>query len=169
MVSFVRSQQVTHTLILTTTNTHPREPDLRRSTLPSIPFNSDVLKSNVERCYATVGIVAIRLYREITRLRSWAPADRQRTIYFCSAYFLAWVLGYAIPLVLVFLMVLVVVPDSRHFFFPIEAPPAGTPPSATDPTNKKGDESLLGGVDHEVAHRSKYEQAEEQAWEFSQL
>jgi hypothetical protein len=160
---------VTHTLIMTTTTTPPQEPDLRRSTLPAIPFNSDVLKSNIERCYATLGLIAIRSYREITRLRSWSPEERTRTFYFCSAYFIAWVLGYAIPLVILFFMVLVVVPDSRYFFFPVDMPPHGTPPSATDPKNKKGDESLLGDVDKTVVHRSKAEQAEEQAWEFTQL
>ena len=44
-------------------------------------------------------------------------------------------------------------------------PPPFTPPSATDPTNKHGDESLLGNVDSKVVHRSKAEQAEEQAFE----
>lgn len=47
-----------------------------------------------------------------------------------------------------------------------QIPPAPyTPPSATDPTNQKGDESLLGTTDSAAAHRSKAEQAEEQAFE----
>jgi hypothetical protein len=51
--------------------------------------------------------------------------------------------------------------------FPPVKPPPGVPVSATDPTNKKGDESMLAGVGHPVVHRSKAEQAEEQAWEFT--
>jgi hypothetical protein len=49
-------------------------------------------------------------------------------------------------------------------------PPAPfTPPSATDPTNQKGDESLLGNVDSKAVHRSKAEQAEEQAFEATSI
>lgn len=62
---------------------------------------------------------------------------------------------------------LVMVPKSRQIFFPPIAPPPGVPASATDPTNQKGDESNLAGVGHPVEHRSKSEQIEEQAWEFT--
>lgn len=55
---------------------------------------------------------------------------------------------------------------SRKFFFPPIPPPPGQPPSATDPTNRKGDESMLAGVGHPVEHRSKAEQVEQQAYEF---
>ncbi len=75
----------------------------------------------------------------------------------------------AIPVLVGFFIVLVVSEESRGFFFPVVMPPDGMAPSATDPTNRKGDESLLGGVDTEVQHRSKSEQVEEQAWEFRQL
>lgn len=162
-------QQVTHTLIMTTTNTHPREPDLRRSTLPNVPFSSDVLKANLERLYASGGIGLTRAIGEIARLRSWAAEERKRTTAFCVTYFVCWALGFAIPALLVFFCILVVSPESRWFFFPPVAPHPGTPPSATDPLNRKGDESLLGGVDSPVQHRSRAEQIEEQSWEFRQL
>lgn len=152
-----------------TTNTHPNEPDLRRSTLPDVPFNSDVLKANLERLYAVGGIGAIRAVKEMNRLRSWAPEERKRTIYFCATYFFCWIFGYSIPALLLFFAILIVSPESRWFFFPPVVPPAGTPPSATDPTNQAGDQSLLGDVDQPVQHRSKAEQKEEQAWEFRQL
>lgn len=161
--------QVTHTLIMTTTNTHPDEPDLRRSTLKAVPYNRDVLQSNVERLYATLGIIVIRLISEVSRLRSWAPEERRRTAYFCSVYFTAWVFGMAIPTLIGFIIVLTVSEEARWKCFPPVLPPPGTPPSATDPLNKKGDQSLLGGVDDPIKHRSKSEQVEEQAWEFRQL
>lgn len=60
-------------------------------------------------------------------------------------------------------------PPSRKYLFPPVPPPPGHPPSATDPTNQKGDESMIAGVGHPVEHRSRAEQIEEQAWEFTNL
>lgn len=60
-------------------------------------------------------------------------------------------------------------PRSRKILFPPVAPPPGVPHSATDPLNRKGDESLIAGVDNPVEHRSRIEQIEEQAWEFTNL
>ncbi|KAJ9095999.1 hypothetical protein QFC21_005362 [Naganishia friedmannii] len=163
-------QQVNHTLILTSQkHLPPYEPDLRRSVLPHVPFNSDILKANMERLYAGAGVGLIRATNEIIRLRSWRPEERRRTAYFCGTYFFAWCLGLAIPTLILFLITLTVLPESRAWFFPTILPPAGQPPSATDPTNQAGDQSFLGGVDSAVQHRSKAEQIEEQAWEFRQL
>lgn len=64
---------------------------------------------------------------------------------------------------------LVAYPASRKILFPPVAPPPGVPPSATDPLNQKGDESLIAGVNHPIEHRSRAEQIEEQAWEFTNL
>ncbi|KAI5453283.1 hypothetical protein NCC49_006306 [Naganishia albida] len=161
--------QVNHTLLLTSHKLPESEPDLRRSVLPHVPFNSDILKANMERLYAGAGVGLIRTVNEIIRLRSWAPEERRRTTYFCATYFVAWCLGLAIPTVILFLIVLIVLPESRFFFFPPRMPPAGQPASATDPTNQAGDQSFFGGVDSAVQHRSKAEQVEEQAWEFRQL
>lgn len=61
---------------------------------------------------------------------------------------------------------LVLVPRSRAILFPVIPPPPGQAPSATDPTNQKGDESLVD-VKHPQKHRSKAEQIEEQSWEFT--
>lgn len=60
-------------------------------------------------------------------------------------------------------------PKSRKILFPPIPPPPGVPPSATDPTNQKGDESLIAGVNHPIEHRSRAEQIEQQAWEFTNL
>ena len=49
------------------------------------------------------------------------------------------------------------------------SPPPFTPPSATDPTNQKGDESLLGNTSSKAVHRSRAEQAEEQAFEATSI
>lgn len=63
-------------------------------------------------------------------------------------------------------MLLVIYPPSRLYLFPPVIPLAGQNISATDPTSKSGDESLLAGVENPTAQRSKSEQAEEQSQEF---
>jgi hypothetical protein len=111
----------------------------------------------------------IRALNEIARLRSWHPSERRRTLYFCSTYFLAWILGLSIPTLIGFLMILIISPESRMIFFPAVLPDKGTPVSAFDPRNERGDETLLGGADSAVGHKSKAEQKEEAAWEFRSL
>ncbi|KAM0788664.1 hypothetical protein ACM66B_002763 [Microbotryomycetes sp. NB124-2] len=147
----------------------PGQPDLRPTTLPDVPFNSDLLRCNLERCYATLGVWTIYFAREMGRLMSWSPRDRHRTACFCAAYFTAWFFSMVLPLIAGFCIVLIMVRPSRKFFFPPVPPPPGHPPSATDPTNTKGDESMLAGVGHPVEHRSKAEQIEQQAFEFSNV
>lgn len=63
-------------------------------------------------------------------------------------------------------MLLVIYPPSRLYLFPPVIPLAGQNISATDPTSKSGDESLLAGVESPTTKRSKSEQAEEQSQEF---
>ncbi|KAK4055784.1 hypothetical protein OIV83_000331 [Microbotryomycetes sp. JL201] len=145
------------------------QPDLRPTTLPDVPFNSDLLRCNLERCYATAGVWSIYFAREMGRLMSWSPRDRHRTACFCAAYFTAWFFSMVVPLIAGFCIVLIMIRPSRKFFFPPIPPPPGQPPSATDPTNTKGDESMLAGVGHPVEHRSKAEQIEQQAYEFSNV
>ena len=103
------------------------------------------------------------------RLRSWEPREKKRTAWFAGTYALAWVLGLAIPTLVGFLIVLVVSPESRLIFFPPVPPPPGQPPSAFDPTNRQGDQTLLGGTDSALTHKSVSEQKEEAAWEFRNL
>lgn len=76
------SQQILHTLT-PPTNLPKGEPDLRPSTLPAIPFESDTLKSNFMRVYATLGIWTIYGAREAMRLMSWEPEHRRRTRIWC--------------------------------------------------------------------------------------
>lgn len=112
-------QQVVH--VLSPPTKLPKgEPDLRPSTLPTVPFNSDLLKNNVERVYSTAGIWGIYASREMMRLMSWGPEDRKRTGCFCAvglsicrevgrpetdrraflqAYFIAWWFSLVIPLI----------------------------------------------------------------------
>ncbi|GAA6041850.1 hypothetical protein JCM8097_004506 [Rhodosporidiobolus ruineniae] len=160
--------QIAHTLT-PPTKLPPGEPDLRPTTLPAVPFNSDTLKSNLERVYATIGVWSIYAVREMMRLMSWAPEERRRTAIWCVSYFVAATFGMVIPAFVCLLIALVAYPKSRKALFPPVPPPPGQPPSATDPTNQKGDESLIAGVGHPVEHRSRTEQIEEQAWEFTNL
>ncbi|WRT66094.1 uncharacterized protein IL334_003047 [Kwoniella shivajii] len=147
----------------------PKEPDLRPSTLPNLPSHSDVLRSNLERVFAAVGPSSVRGVREAQRLMSWSPEERLRTGIFCASYFICWIFGYAVAGVVSFLIAVVCFPECRRWFFPPVAPAPFTPPSATDPTNQKGDESILGNVDGKTVHRSKAEQAEEQAFEATSI
>ncbi|KAL7410308.1 hypothetical protein BDY24DRAFT_400112 [Mrakia frigida] len=157
-------KQITH--VLSPPHQLPHgEPDLRRSPLPTVPFNSDLIRSNLERLYATAGVSGIRFSREMSRLMVWSPEERHRTGAFCAAYFFAWIFHQTTPLILALIIVLIMVPRSRPILFPTIPPPAGVPPSATDPTNSKGDESLVAAT-HPQKHRSKSEQIEEQSWEF---
>ncbi|WVW83609.1 hypothetical protein I302_105630 [Kwoniella bestiolae CBS 10118] len=160
--------QITHVL-------HPahhlpaKEPDLRPSTLPNLPSHSDVLRSNLERVFAAVGPSSLMGMREVQRMMSWSPEERWRTGSFCAAYFICWIFGYAVAGVVSFFIAIVCFPNCRRWFFPPVAPAPFTPPSATDPTNQKGDESILGNVDGKTVHRSKAEQAEEQAFEATSI
>ncbi|CAD6577000.1 MAG: hypothetical protein TREMPRED_001836 [Tremellales sp. Tagirdzhanova-0007] len=147
----------------------PAEPDLRPSTLPNLPSHSETLKANLERSFAAIGPSSIRGMRETQRLMSWSPEERRRTGAFCAAYFTCWIFGYAVAGVFSFFVAVVCFPDCRRYFFPPIPPPPFTPPSATDPTNQKGDESLLGNTSSKVTHRSKAEQAEEQAFEATSI
>ncbi|GAA5861821.1 hypothetical protein JCM8547_008565 [Rhodosporidiobolus lusitaniae] len=160
--------QIAHTL--TPPTKLPRgEPDLRPSTLPAVPFNSDTLKSNLERVYATLGVWKIYSVREAMRLMSWSPEERKRTAIWCVCYFVAAAFGLVIPAFVGMLIALTAYPRSRKILFPPVLPPAGVPPSATDPLNQKGDESLIAGVSEPIEHRSRAEQVEQQAWEFTNL
>ncbi|WVQ88729.1 hypothetical protein IAS59_002466 [Cryptococcus gattii] len=160
--------QITHVLH-PARNLPPAEPDLRPSSLPNLPSHTDVLRSNLERCIAAVGPSSLRGARELQRLMSWSPQERWRTGTYCAVYFTAWVFGYAVAAVMIFFSILVCFPDTRRFLFPPVPPAPFTPPSATDPTNQKGDESFLGNVDGKVVHRTKAEQAEEQAFEATSI
>ncbi|GAA5820815.1 hypothetical protein JCM3770_000351 [Rhodotorula araucariae] len=160
--------QISHTL--TPPTKLPRgEPDLRPTTLPAVPFNPDTLKSNLMRCYATLGVWGIYGARELARLMSWAPQDRRRTAAWCACYFILAAFRMVLPGLFLLLATLIAYPPSRLVLFPPVPPPPGQPPSATDPTNQRGDESMIAGVGHPVEHRSRAEQVEEQAWEFTNL
>ncbi|SCV70551.1 BQ2448_3313 [Microbotryum intermedium] len=145
----------------------PGEPDLRPTTLPSVPFNSDLLRSNGERVYATAVVWSIYFAREMGRLMSWDRENRFRTSIWCIGYFLACWFDLVIPVFMLLLILLVAFTPSRAILFPLIHPPPGVPRSATDPTQRKGDESEIAGVGHPVEHRSKSEQIEQQAWEMT--
>lgn len=90
------SQTVTHVLS-PPTKLPPGEPDLRPTSLPTVPFQSDVLKSNLERVYSTAGVWSIYFAREMSRLMSWDEAHRQRTGAWCASYIVAWYFALVIP------------------------------------------------------------------------
>lgn len=52
----------------------------------------------------------------IVRLRSWRETNR--TAYFCTAYFLAWMFDCIMPLVSVTMIALIAYPPARSFLFP---------------------------------------------------
>ncbi|KII91746.1 hypothetical protein PLICRDRAFT_682123 [Plicaturopsis crispa FD-325 SS-3] len=146
----------------------PGEPDLRPSPLPSVPFTSDIIKTNLEQVYINLGVSVHRLAGEVERLTCWREEERHRAAVFCAAYFTAWFCHLTVPLLIGFLIVLVLYPPSRRFCFPPVRPPHVAVPSVTDPTNRKGDQSLLD-VGSNAVHRTKAEQAEQQAFEFMKI
>lgn len=66
------------------TNHPPGQPDLRASSLPDIPWDSDKLKNQAERVYASVGVGAIVFAREMMSLMLWTPEEIMRTGTWCA-------------------------------------------------------------------------------------
>ncbi|KZM27843.1 hypothetical protein ST47_g1000 [Ascochyta rabiei] len=79
-------------------------------------FSPDKLRANLERLYMTIGIGMMAFGKHIVRLRSWREFNR--TSYFASAYFVAWLLDLIMPLISITLVTLVVYPPSRDLLFP---------------------------------------------------
>lgn len=64
----------------------------------------------------TVIISFIAFGKHIVRLRSWR--EPRRTAAYCVTYFVAWLVGCIVPLTFAFLIVLILVPQSRAICFP---------------------------------------------------
>jgi len=80
-------------------------------------FSPDKLRANIERLYMTVIVGLVGCWKHIARLRSWR--EQSRTIKFMTVYFTAWALGFLVPTIISFLIVLVVYPASRDYCFPL--------------------------------------------------
>ncbi|KAL7779945.1 hypothetical protein CFE70_009963 [Pyrenophora teres f. teres 0-1] len=116
-------------------------------------FSPDKLRANIERLYMTIGIGLMGFGKHIVRIRSWR--ETQRTAWFCSVYFAAWLLDMIMPLLSVTLVTLIVYPPARETMFPpapmalvsstggVQKPKSGTlgsTDSATGaPENHKGE------------------------------
>jgi hypothetical protein len=61
-----------------------------------------------------VGFIAFG--KHIARLRSWR--EPRRTIPFAAVYFLAWLFNFIMPMLIVLIIVLITVPESRSVLFP---------------------------------------------------
>lgn len=79
-------------------------------------FSPDKLRANIERLYMTLIIGLLGFGKHIARLRSWR--EPRRTAVFCAVYSLAWLIGYLTPVSIIFLIVLITVPQSRDMLFP---------------------------------------------------
>jgi len=79
-------------------------------------FSPDKLRANIERLYMTVITGLLAAVKHVTRLRSWR--ERGRTACFCTAYFIAWMFVFLLPLFLLTLITLITVPKSRQILFP---------------------------------------------------
>jgi hypothetical protein len=69
----------------------------------------------------TVGMGFLGFGKHLARLQSWR--EWERTSVFLAVYATAWVFDYLFPSVLIFLMILILYPQSRTVCFPL-APPA---------------------------------------------
>ncbi|KAF2644593.1 hypothetical protein P280DRAFT_418644 [Massarina eburnea CBS 473.64] len=79
-------------------------------------FSPDKLRSNIERLYMTIGISLMAFIKHIVRLRSWR--ETRRTAWFCTAYYIAWVLDLIMPLVTITILALIAYPPARPIMFP---------------------------------------------------
>ncbi|KAI4734174.1 hypothetical protein E4T50_15280 [Aureobasidium sp. EXF-12298] len=95
---------------------YPVPGDLDLNIADEDEFSPDKLRATIERLYMTVGLGLMGFIKQIGRLRSWR--ERNRTAYFCAAYFVAWLLDMLVPLFTVTLVVLIVYPPSRDAMFP---------------------------------------------------
>jgi hypothetical protein len=84
-------------------------------------FSPEKLRAHLERFYMTVVTTLFGFWKHIVRLRSWR--EWRRTLAFLAVYTVAWAVDYLVPTLVAFLMVLILYPPSRNFFFP-PAPPA---------------------------------------------
>ena len=79
-------------------------------------FSPDKLRANIERLYMTVIIGLMTFGKHIVRLRSWREA--RRTACFCTAYFVASIFDFLVPLFSLTLVILIAYPPSRSMLFP---------------------------------------------------
>ncbi|KAK1457845.1 hypothetical protein CMEL01_15828 [Colletotrichum melonis] len=79
-------------------------------------FSPDKLRAHVERLYMTVVVGLFSFWKHIVRLRSWR--EYKRTSLFLAVYSIAWIFDYVVPVFASFLIVLILVPQSRDFCFP---------------------------------------------------
>lgn len=109
-------QQVNHVLH-PARNTPAKEPDLRQTNLPNVPYRSDTLKANLERLIGGLAPPSARGASELIRLTDWHN-EFNRTAMYCSAYFISWALGYTVIVCTIFWMVLIAFPETRRVLFP---------------------------------------------------
>lgn len=95
---------------------HPVAGNLDLNIADEEEFSPDKLRANVERLYMTVGIGLFGFFKQIVRLRSWH--ESRRTAAFASAYFVAWLFDFLVPLFSVTFIALIVYPPSRDLLFP---------------------------------------------------
>lgn len=79
--------------------------------------------------------------KHIIRLRSWR--EKRRTLGFATAYFIAWIFDFIVPLMTSTLIVLIVYPPSRKFLFP----PAPIALVGSDGAPQKPKAGVLGSKD----------------------
>lgn len=84
---------------------------------------------------------------------------------YCSAYFLAWVLGYTVVVCTVFWMVLICFPNTRRILFPYRPPPEDPPPLMVTNPETPMEDRMFHSVPAKQTHLSRAEQAEEHSVE----
>ncbi|KAF2135300.1 uncharacterized protein K452DRAFT_323134 [Aplosporella prunicola CBS 121167] len=95
---------------------HPVPGNLDLNIADEEEFSPDKLRANIERLYMTVGIGLMGAVKQIARLRSWR--ETRRTTWFCTVYFIAWLLDLLVPLFSATLIALIAYPPSRDILFP---------------------------------------------------
>ena len=84
-------------------------------------FSPEKLRAQLERLYMVVLINLLSFWKHVARLRSWK--EFRRTSIFLFIYAVSWLLDLLAPTLILFVIVLVLSPQSREICFP-PAPPA---------------------------------------------
>ncbi|CAG9936788.1 unnamed protein product [Clonostachys rosea f. rosea IK726] len=124
-------------------------------------FSPEKLRAQLERLYMVVILSLLGGWKHVVRLRSWK--EHQRTSAFLAVYSVAWLLDLLMPVTFLFLITLVLSPESREFCFPpapialideatggLKKPPAGV--LGSDDTFTGAPEKHRGEAVEQEAH-----------------
>lgn len=135
--------------------------NLDMNTADNEDFSPDKLRAQLERLYMVVIVSLVSAGKHVARIRSWK--EGRRTGVFLALYLAAWLTDVLVPTGMVFLMTLILWPESRAMCFPpaplslidsktggVQKPPAGV--LASDDSLTGAPEKHKGEAVEQEAH-----------------